>query len=509
MQSRTGNTSSFPQLAAGESARPMPAVGLKALQGRIPAKFWQTASFPEWGIVSVVAGYFSAVTLMPADIHSQGAMIWPGLALAIGLCAMPFAASVRRPLSLFRAEHILAMSPVYWILLDIIQGAYELKGVDRRDVESSLMAISLFSGMVYLACVGRPWKLPKFIDKAKTIRLSADTYFALALVAFVIAILRFAIPVQFSISEMIEGLGKARFYAPWSRGRLGGWDAVIDHMGYFGYILPTLTVVIAYLTKWTDRRTIVTGLCSIVILIFLSQAGGRRIIGVCVGSALLAYVLLSRRYGFRQMVTLAVCGVVLLATLQLMLQFRSKGWTGLFEESRRQELAQTAYIRVDDNFLRLTQVMSIFPEHRPHVGTRWLTYIAVRPIPRVLWPGKPTHPGFDLAVYLREKGVSFSMSTIGELYMAFGWTGVVVGGLLLGRLARSWTTIIESSPNPGGALLYGLGTMAPFAGMRSAIELILMSYAIVAWIVLVKFFGRRGAKAARSDFRSSHVQSRR
>jgi len=43
---------------------------------------------------------------------------------------------------------------------------------------------------------------------------------------------------------MVYYLGQERWAAPWGRGQLGGWDAFLDHLQYFGYLLPVLTVVI-------------------------------------------------------------------------------------------------------------------------------------------------------------------------------------------------------------------------------------------------------------------------
>ena len=35
-----------------------------------------------------------------------------------------------------------------------------------------------------------------------------------------------------------------RWSAPWGRGQLGGWDAFLDQMQYFGYVLPSLTALL-------------------------------------------------------------------------------------------------------------------------------------------------------------------------------------------------------------------------------------------------------------------------
>ena len=58
-------------------------------------------------------------------------------------------------------------------------------------------------------------------------------------------------PSGFNPLVMYDGLFVSRFAASWARGGLGGWDAFINHLVYFGYHLPTLTVILASrLGRW-------------------------------------------------------------------------------------------------------------------------------------------------------------------------------------------------------------------------------------------------------------------
>ena len=103
--------------------------------------------------------------------------------------------------------------------------------------------------------------------------------------------------------------------------------------------------------------------------------------------------------------------------MQFMLNIRNLG----YEEFAFRGESEYDYLHVDDNFLRLAQVIELVPAEYPYLqfGQVWFTII--RPIPRVLWPGKPVDPGFDLPTALGMKGVSLSMSIIGEWYLSFGW----------------------------------------------------------------------------------------
>jgi hypothetical protein len=160
-----------------------------------------------------------------------------------------------------------------------------------------------------------------------------------------------------------------------------------------------------------------------------------------------------------------------------MLNIRTSGYT---EFALRGE-SEYDYLHVDDNFLRLAQVIEIVPAEHPYVNFQQLWFTLVRPVPRVFWPGKPIDAGFDLPSVVGLKGVSLSMSIIGEWYLSFGWLAIIFGGWLHGRLARTLNTLRVEEQFHTNPIVYGLAVMVLVAGMRSMLELVLMSYALVAW----------------------------
>jgi hypothetical protein len=170
--------------------------------------------------------------------------------------------------------------------------------------------------------------------------------------------------------------------------------------------------------------------------------------------------------------------IALLLVMQLLLEARDEGWAEYIYEA-----PGSASVRVDDNFLRLAQTIEVVPESHPHVGFRWIEYLIARPVPRVLWPGKPTDPGFSLPEYLGLEGVSLSISVVGEWYLAFGWPGVLLGGLLFGVLGRAWSRILEDAVTVKSLGFYAFGVMGLFIGIRSMIEVILLSYPLIFWIL--------------------------
>jgi hypothetical protein len=167
--------------------------------------------------------------------------------------------------------------------------------------------------------------------------------------------------------------------------------------------------------------------------------------------------------------------------------------SGRFE---KRQIFEEQHLRVDDNFYRLCQIIQLIPASYPFVYHKYFIYVIVRPIPRVFWPGKPVDAGFDLPTALGVEGVSFSYSVIGELYMSLGFIGVALGGWLYGRIASTASGLLARCSTQGALVIYSIVVMALFSGMRSILELILVSYVVLAWVGLSHLFIKlRYAKA--------------
>ena len=212
-------------------------------------------------------------------------------------------------------------------------------------------------------------------------------------------------------------------------------------------------------------------------LAFLSQGGGRRIIGVTVGAAVLVWIQAQPVLKVRKLVIAGAVVVVMMTVMQLMLNIRNIGYA---EYAYRGD-SQYDYLHVDDNYLRLAQVIQIVPAEHPYVQFQQIVFTLVRPVPRVFWPGKPINPGFDLPAIVGMKGVSLSTSIIGEWYISFGWLAVILGAWLHGRLARTVNVLREREEYHTNPIVYGLAVMILVSGMRSMQDLVIMSYALVAW----------------------------
>lgn len=448
------------------------------------------------GVMSTAAATIIAVMLVPDNPTTPGALFYSALVMSAGLATAPLAAAIRQPKAILRGESLLALAPIYWLLLDLLQGVYPLDHIAADEVQLAFIGIGLFVCMVWIGAIRRSWRIPQVFIRSVTQEFSLNTYFALAIACFFIGMLNFAVACNFNVLEMVHHLGQERWSAPWGRGQLGGWDAFLDHLQYFGYLLPILTVVIARRAGVRNARTLLCIAMSVIMTLFLAQSGSRRVIGVVVGMALILWILDQRQLRIKHLLLTVVAVAALLLTLQVMLEYRNVGLGGLVGQTdatlagraEKRQVLEGQHLRVDDNFYRLCQIIQLMPQSYPYVYHKYFVYVLVRPVPRVFWPGKPVDPGFDLPSALGVEGVSYSYSVIGELYMSLGLLGIALGGWFYGRMAALASGLLKRSTTQGALVIYSILVMALFSGMRSILELILVSYVVLAWVGLAQLF---------------------
>ena len=427
-------------------------------------------------LVTTLATVMATVAFFPDQPTPRGALMLPAFILSAGLLLVPAVRAASGSPEATNAENFVMIGLVFWLLLDLLQGAYDLRQASSEALRDALLGIGLSAAAVWLGVLGRPWKAPSWLVDVASRPLETPAIRRLVPICFLLGMFNFAYAVDFDIPVMFSYLGANRWSAPWSRGQLGGWNAFIDQMPYFGYVLPSLTALLIARQGLGRFSTLFAAACSIVMLLFLAQGGGRRLIGVTAGAALIVWVQAQPAKRLRNLVVVSVGAVVLAWTSQFILNIRSEGLDAFLQRGSEYD-----YLHVDDNFLRLAQAIEIVPEQRPYVGTGQVFYALVRPIPRVFWPNKPIDGGFDLSREVGLKGVSLSMSIIGEWYISWGWIAVAFGGWLHGRLAKAANTLREQGISSNNPIVFGLSVMVLIAGLRSMLDLIIMSYALVAW----------------------------
>jgi len=443
-----------------------------------------------FALTSTALGLLLALGLFPDHPSPRGALIWNASILSAGILFLPVFRIIKRSPSMMNAENFVAFGYVYWVLLDLIQAAYDLRGASDESLRSALLAVGVSAAAMWIGVMGKPWRLPRWLIEIASRPLDPAAVRRIIPVCFALGMLNFAYAVDFNLPAMFSYLGENRWAAPWSRGQLGGWNAFIDQTPYFGYVLPSLTALLIVQRGFWRMESLLAMAASGVMLLFLSQGGGRRIIGVTVGAAIIVWVQAQPGMKLKKMLVSLGAVVALLWTMQFMLNIRTQGYQSFVESGSEYD-----YLHVDDNFLRLAQIIQVIPKDHDYVYAQQVIFALIRPVPRVFWRNKPIDPGFDLPSMVGMKGVSLSSSILGEWYISWGWYALIFGAWLHGRLAVSANQLREygRQANP---IVFALAIMILVSGMRSMQDLVIMSYAILAWWGINRLVVHRPVSAA-------------
>jgi hypothetical protein len=456
--------------------------------------------FPGLGIMGNVFGLVLALALMPEHVQAPGALRDSALVMIAGMAVAPLAAAWVNLRFLLRTENIIGLAPAYWLMMDMVTGSYTMEYIRHEGAQKAFVIIALCTSAYWWGTMFRPWILPGGFLRTCQFRISSEALMPVILLCFFLGMLRYAIPCGFDLQLMFESVSSARWDAPWTRGALGGWDAFTDHLSYFGYLLPTLAVVMARRKSWFHPTTIVAVACAAIFFLFLSQSGSRRIIGVCFGAALLYWIMDQQKIKPLKLLVAGAGLVVILWLMQLMVLTRTVG-IGEIGMTRAGEAAAYSLqgyqvsaggpvgIHVDDNILRLAQTLQIVPDKIDYVYHKLIFYNMVRPIPRVFWKNKPEDPGFSLQKILNSQA-SLTFTIVGEFWISWGYFAVILGGWLYGRLATVSSPLFYAAPETMAPMFYGYMTMTFFVGYRSMVEVLLFSYAMMGWWLVTWVIGK-------------------
>jgi oligosaccharide repeat unit polymerase len=442
-------------------------------------------------VLTLIGTYLAGVALFPDQPAPRGALIGHGSLLAAFILAVPAMRVISGSPFTTNAENFVAFGYVFWLLLDLIQGAYELSEASNRGLQTAIIAIGVSAAVMWIGAARRPWRLPPWLVDGASRHLDTRTVTRAVPICLLLGMFNFAYSVDFDLPVMFSYIGEQRWAAPWNRGQLGGWEAFRDQAPYFGYVLPSLAALLIAREGPFTFRSLFAIACSALMLVFLAQGGGRRIVGVTVGAALMVYVQLNSDRRVRNMLVVGLGAIALAWTAQFILNVRTAGY-----EEFKEQGSDYDYLHIDDNFLRLAQIIDIVPDRRDHVYAQQIVFTMVRPVPRVFWPDKPVDPGFDLPSEVGLKGVSLSSSIVGEWYLAWGWYAVIFGAWLHGRLASTATQLRELGQQVGNPIIFSMTVMVLIAGMRSMQDLVLMSYALAAWWAVNRYMLRPAAQYA-------------
>jgi hypothetical protein len=432
------------------------------------------------------AAFCTAMALLwiPDDPEPLGALFGSACWLMAGLLLIPCARIGSSANEALRVEHILMFALCYWLLLDLVTGEYPLEQIRPDQISIAFVAIWTFAFGIWVGVQGRGWRPPTIIRNAVRQTLPGSSLMIAIWTTFLLGMLYYAYASDFDPVVMTNGLLAGRWSAPWSAGQMGGWESFIVTTQYFGYLLPCLVVLLVHKRGWVSPSVWVAIALTVIVILFTAQSGSRRMVGIMLGAGFVCWILLQRRFTPRVLIISALNIVAVLGIFALMLTYRGDGFEKIVEKEDVQ--SNYGFLHVDDDFLRLAQIVDLFPEFHPYANLEPIIYAVVRPVPRVFWPGKPISAGYDMADLVGATGVSLTQSIVGELYACHGLFAVFIGGLVFGRMGSLFNNIFNEQGDTGRASVYGIGLLALFASLRSMSEIFVYFYVLFGWLGILK-----------------------
>ena len=311
--------------------------------------------------------------------------------------------------------------------------------------------------------------------------------FALFILAFVVGYLHIFLAVNFDPLEMIRQMSGPRFSQSWGRGRYGDLYSLLYELSLLIYILPPAAgLIFARAKQFSAFQKLVVSLILLLTFYYAFSSGTRNVLGTYVISMFGAYALSKPDLKLKRvmMIGLPIAGILLFAST-VMLELRSAG--GVFAvASEDRHYYDTLYI--DHNIVNLSNLTNVFPDAVDFLGLEIPYQTIIRPIPRALWPGKPEglSTGIEEALGVTDGVTTLSCTFVGEAYMAFGFIGVLIAGLMFGSGAALWNRVGQNAGSSFFQVLYASGFLCAAMAMRSILAVVpFMLPTLALWL-----FGR-------------------
>ncbi len=416
---------------------------------------------------------------------------------AVGVLAtlgLSFAFEARGGLkNLVRPDLVGILALYYLTLYEFLfpQPYFDANMPDLPSVRLALWAVVMgFIGLFIGRHLVRQGKQP--FEDVMTRNVPPTWLAAILWTCFFLGFLHVLLATNFDISVIIEAMLRARFDQPWGRGRLGDWKALITELQLLLYLVPPLFgLMLGKREQYSGINLFLAFLAFLWLLFFGFTGGTRNVFAAYLVTFLVAFTFSSPPERRAQVITVAViCGAMMIVATRVMLDMRTVGLKRWLQGDMPNMITrQNSSVFVDDNLLAISVLTQYFPKQNQdrYLGFE-IPYLAlIRPIPRAIWPGKPTGMSVSIEKVFNVKGVTIAATFVGEAYMSGGLVAVLLEGLVLGMLATFWNRFSSQKNSELGLLVYSSGFFAVTITMRSSFALTTALLPCVVGILFGKF----------------------
>ena len=395
--------------------------------------------------------------------------------------------------NLVRPDLVGILALYYLTLYEFVfpQPDFDANMSDMHAVRTALWAVVLGFGGVFIGRHLVPRGRQPF-EEIMTRSVPPTWLATLLWSCFFIGFLHVLLATNFDIPAIVEAMLRARFDQPWGRGRLGDWKALLTELQLLLYLVPPLFgLMLGKREQYSAVNLLLSFLAFLWLLFFGFTGGTRNVFAAYLITFLVAFTFSSPPQRRTQVIAVGVvCGAMLVMATRVMLDMRTVGlkkW--LAGEMPNMITRQNSAVFVDDNLLAIAVLTQYFPKQNNdrYLGFE-IPYLAlIRPIPRALWPGKPTGMSVSIERVFKVKGVTIAATFVGEAYMSGGLFAVLLEGIVLGILATFWNRFSSPKNLELGLLVYSSGFFAVTITMRSCFALTTALLPCAAGLLFGKF----------------------
>lgn len=435
-----------------------------------------------------------------------------------------------------------------WYLVDVLYNNYEdYLNINKDAVDAAWWEVWLFivafglmvapvsralnrkhlhrSSQFIEVLLQKSFKHPAFQDQIDRLALGLGIVWAIIMV---VALLR------------VEGdfLGLVAPYLgqrvdPWSRERLGsGFDSLLSLCGYLQVFCASASGALFFLSERPKTR-VLTGVLACLSIPFFIFHPRRNVILMTVLPSILSFVFLRCR-GPLWVKPLFLLPFLLAIHLWLGFVIENRATTSIAaafaEKMAKKDQENFEVVVEEEEQISKHKGLNMFEEltwinyllESKILNLNWgLRYVAElsNPIPRALWPGKPTI-GLDYAIArgfgvetgdISQGGVAATVSTgmIGEGVTCFGGlVGPIISAFLMALWAALLTRLDLSGRDPGNLFLYLLGCILTF-NLGRDINLMNIYPLLFGMIILKLIKGKKQEPTEETQARAYHMQETR
>ena len=312
---------------------------------------------------------------------------------------------------------------------------------------------------------------------------------------FFIGYFNMLLSVNFNVVQLVDYFMQPRFFQPWQRGKEGDWHAMLYETSMILYLIPPLGGILLARRRhypWFQVLLVVPAL--LFTLFYGFSSGTRNIFLSYLVTFVIGYCFSASARQKKEIIILGLCSAVaVVVSTKLMLDFRVVGLKEYIAEGHHEGESNTQEgqtIAVDNNLYAISRMVEYFPDHHAYTGLEPLYLALIHPIPRVLWPSKPTGASISAEDVFGADGWTIALSVVGEEYIMHGCFAVFVMSILFGACCGWWNLLASPKNTEFGILIYSSGFFSIVITMRSmmwisAALLPTLAGLILGWLFLV------------------------